>query len=346
MSTAFKLPHAGTLQRVNRTPQAVNTAVLGVTVPTKLTVNGLIKYIKLRLTGTMTVATAAQINFSESPLGLLRRIDFVTADNTVLMSFTGEQLYALNRYMRGKASERVPPVSGTGTRTFSATLYLDQEAIRFLDPSESLHDPSRWKDIYVNITWGQVTDICLPNGGTDTITAAQVAITVVQTMEGLGQIEFDHIHNFVEIPITASNQNLVTDVPGIGSLAGFLIQTRRDAGTAGPVPVNDIVNNVTFVSGGVAYHVNREPWTELQTDNVSIFQLDGASVLGNPIDGYAYVRLDDNWQFASLYNVRAMNKPQVILDVTRTSGTEVVRILWDFFRLHPLALERMAAGAA
>lgn len=346
MSQTFRLPHAGTLLRLNKTPQSPNAATLGTQVSTKLTVNGFVKYIALRLTGSLVVGTNPGTVFSEAPLGLIRRIDFVTSDNTVLQSWTGETLYRYNHFMRHKAARRVAPSGAVGTNAFSATLFLDQEALAFLDPSESLHDPTRWKDIYVNITWGQATDIAVAGGGgTIAIAAgAQVAITVNQVMEGLGQIEYDHIHSFVEIPVTASNTSLETDIPGIGSLAGVLIQQTRQA-AVGPVPVDNIVNDVTFQAGGIQFHVNRIPWTELQDDNVSDFQLDGAAVLGNPIPGYAYLRLDDNRSLASIYNVRAMNKPKLVLNVTRTSDTEMVRLCWDFFRLHPLALERMAASA-
>jgi hypothetical protein len=348
VSKTFRLPHAGTLQRLNRTPQPPNVAVLGSTVSSKLTLNGFVKYLTLRLTGSLTVGVAAATVFSEAPLGLLRRIDFKTSDNTVLMSFTGELLHRLGNFIRHKASERVAPATGVGTNAFSSTLFLDHEALSMLDPSESLHDPTRWNDVFVDVTWGQATDIATAGGGgTIAIAAgAQLAITVHQVMEGIDQIEYDHIHSFVEIPITASNTRLETDVPGIGSLGGVLLQTRRDAGAgAGPVPVDDLINDVTFEAGGTSFHVNRLPWAELQRDNVSDFQLDGAAVLGNQIPGYAYLRLDDNRQLASLYNIRGMNKPKLVLNVTRTSGTEVVRLLWDFYRLHPEAFRRMSGAA-
>ena len=122
-----------------------------------------------------------------------------------------------------------------------------------------------------------------------------------------------------------------------------MIETTRDAAAgAGPVPVDTIVNNVTFQAGGTQFIVNKWGWAELQRDSISDFQVDGAAVLGDQIPGYAYLKVHDGKMLSSLYAIPAMNKPKIVLDLTRTSGTEMVRLLWDFYRLHPNARARMS----
>ena len=348
MAKSNPLPHVGTLLRIQRTPQPNILYQAGATVPQRLTLAGFVKYIAIRLSGNLVVATAnASAVFAQAPAGLIKRLDFISSDNTLLMSFTGSMLYRLNHFMRQKAQEMVPPVATIGTNPFSATFFLDQESLRMADPSESLFDPGRWKDVFVQITWGLASDIATAGGGgTIAIDATTKASVIVhQVPEGFEQIEFDHFHSYVELPITASNQSLEVDIPGVGSLGGVLIESSRDAGGGlGPVFVDNIINNVTFQSGGTQNHVNKYPWAELQRDNVSDFKLDGAAVLGNQIPGYGYLRLDDNGMFTSAFAIAAMNKPKIILDVTRTSGTEMVRLLWDFYRIHPEARRRMLSG--
>lgn len=340
------LPHTGTLVRLNRTPQAVIPCSAGVMVPSKLTLAGFVKYITLRLTGTITTTVANQVNVALAPLGLIRKIEFVTSDNTVLMSFTGTMLYKFNHFMRGKAAELFPATPAIGANLpFSATLFLDMEANKrqVVDPSESLHDPSRWRDIYINVTWGSIGDIATAGGGGTVVlnaAATSLAVTVHQVPDGYEQIEFDHIHNYVELPITASNSSLETDIPSIGSLAGVFFETMRDSS-----PVDNIINNVTFVAGGTQFFVNKWGWAEMQRDNVSDFQLDGGAFAGAQIPGYAYLSLLDNRMLSSLYSIPGMNKPKITLDVTRTSGVEFVRILWDFYRQHPNARNRMMSRA-
>lgn len=296
----------------------------------------LAKAILVRITGNLVVGVANAANiFAEAPLGLIKRIEVVADRRKYLVSLSGRDLYRLNHFMHNKAMENSPPAATTGTKAFACTLVIDHEALNFLDASESLFDPRLYKKVELVITWGSETDIATAGGGGGTIAidaATAASVSVVQTAEGVNQTLFDHSLSFDERSIAASSQALEIEIPQNGLLAGVLIRTDRDAGAgAGPVPVDDLINTISLVSDTTVRHVDRIKWADLQRQNVGDFKLDGAAVLGNQIPGYAYLALDDNHQFSSILNINALNKAKLAFDVTRTSGTEILRVSYDFY---------------
>jgi hypothetical protein len=85
-------------------------------------------------------------------------------------------------------------------------------------------------------------------------------------------------------------------------------------------------------------------WSTLQRMNVLQYQLDGGATTGAQIPGYAYLSFVENGMFSSVLNINALNKAQLILTVTKTSGTENVQALWDFFEPRRSLGAEIAAG--
>lgn len=298
--------------------------------------NGLIqKRLVLRLTGNLVVATASATIFSDNPLGLIRKVELVGDGRRYLVSADGRDLWHLARRMHRKKLELAPAAAGTGTNAFSATAIIDADALNFADGSESMLDTRIFKKLELVVTWGSETDIATAGGG-GTIsvdTTTQLDVYAQETSEGVHKILFDHVLASSEKAVTATSADmLLDDVPQSGLLAGLLIRTTRDAGAgAGPVPVDDIINTLSLVSDVSIKHIDKVKWRTLQSWEVAQFLIDGGNATTGQEAGYAYIDLSEAGMFSSALNINALNKAQLKADVTRTSGTEMVHILYDFF---------------
>lgn len=311
------------------------TYVKNKTVELKLP-DGLIqKRLLLRLTGSLVIGTANATIFSEAPLGLISRVEMVGDGRRVLCSADGRDLFNLARYMHRKKGEIAAPSGTIGTRAFSTMFPIDSEAFDFMDRSESMLDSRLFKNLMLRVTFGSETDISTAGGG-GTISidpATAIDVLAMETAEGLGQILFDHILSTVEANITATNPKLLFDqIPQSGLLAGILFRTTRDAGAgAGPVPVDDIINSISIKSDVTIAHVDRAKWRTLQSQNIHEYVIDGGDATTGQNVGYAYLPLQENHMFSSALNINGLNRAVIELDVTRTSGTETVHALYDFF---------------
>jgi hypothetical protein len=74
------------------------------------------------------------------------------------------------------------------------------------------------------------------------------------------------------------------------------------------------------------------------------FQIAGGATTGAQIPGYAYLPLSENGMFSSVLNINSLNKAQLVLNVTRTSGTENIQVLWDFFEPRRSLAAEISAG--
>ena len=149
---------------------------------------------------------------------------------------------------------------------------------------------------------------------------------VKQVVVGAGQILFNRVISMDEKSITATQSRLDDfKIPQAGILRRILFLTTRD-GTR----VDDIINTIQLISDTTLKHIDEIKWTSLQRDNVYDFQLDGGSATGQPIAGYAALDLVENGSWGSPINVAALNQTFLRLNVTRTSGTELIQCLYDF----------------
>lgn len=318
----------------------------GQTVSLELPNTLLNKTLVMRLTGIANIAVApATALIAEAPLGLIKRIELVADGRRYLLSNDAQSLFRLEHVGNRKQGELSPPLLTVGARAFSALLTFTHEALGFMDPSESLFDPRLYKKVELRVTWGVVADIIQAGGATVTIDATtKLSVSALQTAEGVEQILFDRTVSYDERDVTATSQAFNFDIPQNGLLAGILFRTTRDAGAgAGPVLVDDLINTISLKSDTTVAHVDKMPWADLQAHNVIDFQMDGAAVVGGRISGYAYLDLTDNAMFSSALNINALNKAQLMLDVTRTGNTERVRVSWVFYEPRRTVASEVAA---
>lgn len=314
----------------------------GNNVPLELPNALLQKGITLRLTGNLVISTAnAQAIFSEAPLGLVKNIRVVGDGRRTLINSPMRDLFRLNHHLWGKLGELLAPgattnggagVVTTGTRAFAATVRIDHEMLMALNPVESLFDPRLFKKVTVEIQWGDATSIATAGGGgTIALTSTQVDVLVDQTSEGVTEILFDHEVTPDEQTVTASSALFSFKVPQNGLLVGFMLRSDRDPGDGtGPRGVDDVINTVTLKSDTTVAHLDNVNWSTLQRENALQFDIDLGAGAGGQIPGYAFVNMLEHGMLSSALNTNALNDLRLILNVTNTSGTQVVHVTYLF----------------
>lgn len=306
--------------------------VKGIEIPNSLLIKGL----TLRVTGNLVIATAnAGAIFSDAPLGLLKNVQVIGDGRRELFNASGKRLFRLAHFSWGKQNELTNPSSATiGTRAFAATLCLDHEMIQAVNPVETLFDPRLYKLVKLNILWGSETDIASAGaGGTIALSGVTCSVMADQTADGVEQILGDHVVIQDESPVTASTTRFNFKVPQNGLLAGILLDTTRDAGatpSTGPIPVDNIINRVSIKSDQTVAHYDNAAWADLQREFLQKYQVDTGGTFGQPIAGFCYLPFMENGMLSSCLNTNALNNLLITLDVTRTSGTEVVGVTYDF----------------
>jgi hypothetical protein len=288
------------------------------------------RYLVLNLTGNLVVGVAnASSIFAEAPWGLIKNIRIVGDGRRVLINSPARDLWRLAQLVHGHHYQRSAPTALIGTNAFSGALVIDQEMLLAINPVESLFDPRLFKKVTIEITWGAAADIANPGGGgTIAISGCSVDVLVDQTSEGVNEILFDHELSPDEQAVTATSSLFQFKVPQNGLLAGMLLRTDR-TGATGPIPVDDIIANMSLKSDTTVAHVDQVSWSTLQKRNVGEYQF-ASSQLGSVVTGYAYLPLLENGMISSALNTNALNDLRLILSVVRTSDTEIVHVTYDW----------------
>lgn len=293
----------------------------------RLPVGNLLKGLILRLNGSITFSAGTPTAVgNELPLELIQKIEIVTDTNRTLWSTTGRDAFRYAHFMYGKQNELIAPNFAASPAVFSATIRLPIEALKFVKPVESYNNTRRYQNIDLRITWGTLANVA--TGGTNTAVASTTAIDIIAQMStvGFGIQRVDKILSFDQIAVTATQSNLSQDVPRNGLLARILVRATRNAAT-----VDDLVNKLSLVVDYSGRARDTLTWRTVQQGNVQDYQLDGASVVGSQIPGYAMLDVTEDGYMSSCLNTYLTNKVQTVLDVTRTSGTELVQLTYEFF---------------
>jgi len=301
----------------------------------------------VRLSGSLVV-TVGTTNAPLSPLPLIQKLELVADGRKILWTAAGIDLWELCHIHRGKAPELNPPALGVATNPFSATIVIDNSAIRMQFPADSMFDPREYEKIELRVTWGTVANVI--SAGTATVSAAtQIDAQIQQTTVGVQHIGFNRVIQFDEQSVVAASSNFTFNVPRSGLLAGILLRSSTNA--AGIVtPVDSIVNFVTVKSDNSFNHLDRLAWNTLKARDTVEFQLDTAQVnqtgaaLALPglglntgfMTGFAYVDFTEDGLLSSTLNTLALNVLQLIFDVNGVANA-VIRATYVFYEpIRPL----------
>lgn len=318
------------------------TYAAGATSSLKLPKTFLHRAMTLRFRGTATIATATAVAIAEGPLNVIKKIELIGDGRKTYWAIDGASAYRLSNLMMGKAGEFDPPTLTAGARPFSFAYQLHHEAAAMRQPNDSFFDPRRHEEVELRITWAAAdTEVITPGGGGTAVVSGTLDVILEQTTMGAESIIANRLLNYREDSITATSSNYSFEIPRNGILAGILFKTTR-AGA----PVDDLINKISLRSDSSFLHADNLRWDTLQAKNVIEYGLDrpfsaaGATgyaatydpdEYGTGIEGYAFLPLIEDGMLSSGLNTLDLNTLEVVLDVTRTSGTELVRSTYVFF---------------
>lgn len=291
----------------------------GQTIPLDISRGLLLKKLRCRLSGTVTVAAVnGTAVLSEAPLGCITRLEVTADGRKPFVSVRGTDLFRLSHFLSGKLGELVPPSSpNIGTYSFSAYFEVPFEAMRFVYPVDSYLDTRLYDNLQLKVTWGAGSTMIVPGGGgTVTINAGTVLdVQAEYTAVGTQYVKFNRILIGEDVPVTAASSALRQPIARNGLLAHTLIRTDIDN-----VLVDTIVNNVTIRSQNTVYHWDHIGWATAQAGNVSDYQLDGGGA-ATRIVGYLLADYAEDFMMSSTLDTTELNTLDYLFDVALPAGT-------------------------
>jgi hypothetical protein len=331
----------GTRFRNTLTELATLTYSSGGTSSLKLPKTFLHRAMTLRFVGNAVIGTANATAIAEGPLNVIKKVEIVGDGRKVYQAIDGASAYRLSNLMLGKAGELDPYVNTIGTRPFAFSFQLHHEAVAMRQPNDSFLDPRRHEEVELRITWGTDAEVITPGGGGTATVNGTLYILLEQTTDGAESIIVNRVLVPREDSISATSSAYAFELPRIGVLAGLLFKTTRNG-----APVDDLINRIALRSDSSFYHADGLRWATLQAKNVMEHHLDrpfsalGATgyattydpdEYGTGIEGYAFLPIIEDGMLSSGLDTLSLNTLEVILDVTRTSGTEIIKTNMLFF---------------
>lgn len=276
----------------------------------------------LRLSGTLQIATAAATALKDTaPASLIKEIKVVANGKNVLKSIDGATLYRINSIKRGTTAPLTAPGLTVTTHAFSCLLLLD-----FTDPKNRVEIDTQFNSNGMStfdliLRFGTTTDLVTPDTGT--VLSWSVTPTVqVATVESLFNAKISPSQRFplnteyiaAEKEVTASSSKFQIDL-ATGNLYRTLIIKATDAGT----PENDIINNITLKSGSEVFFY--KPGLLVRDENKADLALETMPA------GFYVIDLAKYGSLADLLDARAMSNLQLEFDVTKGSGTTLIKVV-------------------
>lgn len=290
-------------QQVRFFPNQPHSWVAGQKTVQNITRGMLLREVAIRLTGQLTCTavnnTAANTKRGDE-WGVVQRIDVIINGNDVIRSFSGNELWWLNRFMYGNAP-RVTSVLGDATTlnpAFDSTLIIpfwQPLANRALD---TILDTRTVSDIRIEVTWGTFTDI---NGSATGFTVAPTLGVNPLMSWGVDVKPSACRMSKMLKQIAAANQQEIIPL-AVGPLyRGFLLNTANAGGTADVASsASTGITNIKLVSGAnvfrdVSFNMLRD--YQLQRTNAS--RAYAANGYIEPRRGNTN-NLQDSWVFLDL----------------------------------------------
>lgn len=131
-------------------------------VSSRLVRGSLLRSLSLRLTGQLTctnVNNTAANTRREDEWGVVKQIDVVANGNDYLRTFSGNELWWLNKLMLGRAQTSPAIADGNANPAFDSTLFIPFFRAGSKFSQDTILDTSKLADLRLDITWGSHTDI-------------------------------------------------------------------------------------------------------------------------------------------------------------------------------------------
>lgn len=279
----------------------------------KLPQGSLFRTLWLRLSGSLNISSALT-NLSESPLGLISKIELL-ADGRTIWANNARHFYRMAHFLTSKAPELVAP-SGTGSAVAIAAAFpIHFEAYRRSNPADSLFYSDPYGQLELKITWAAIASIY--SAGAATVnTSTAVTVSLEDTYEGHEHAALIREVRYIDKVVTAAQTDYEVALPKTGILDHLLIEANVDGVT------NDaLISEVAFEFDGSWNSIRGISWYDLQNKTINDRAVDGGAASTGRIAGFAFVDLVENGMLSSAPNLRGMADPKLKFTTTLPSGT-------------------------
>lgn len=207
--------------------------------------------IMLRFSGTFTYAAAA--NNSNLTLGrgdewsAIARVDLVVNGTDIVRSFSGTQLFLLNRLMYGGIKRTTTQLGDgvTAAPTFQSTLIMPIWQPLSVKPMDTALDSSQVSDMRIEVTVDASSSVNTAAG--PTAIAATLDVSSYECFGIDGQFSDCRMYNLQSVQAGA-NQNTQIQLPVTALYRGFIINVANGSGNAATdLPL--VPQNVQLISG-------------------------------------------------------------------------------------------------
>jgi len=289
----------------------------------------LLKSLRLRLSGTLTVAGGPITSWnSETPLGLMSRIELTADGRKPFWSISGRRLFRKNQFTRGKQGELVSLTNlNNGTYAFVAYVSIDCGAERTINPFESFLDTRLYDGLQLKITFAAGSSLAVVGGGSVTVNAGTlVDVQADYTTTGFEYVAYNKIVTTDTINVTAVSANLKQTLNRNGLLHDLLFATDIDN-----VVSDSIINNISLRSESSVFHMDHLNWATIQAQNMQDFTLDSPT-FGGRISGYAMHELAEDYTLETSLDTTGLNVLDLVFDVANPAGTtKTIDIVQTFY---------------
>lgn len=205
-------------------------------------------YLRFTAQPTLSAANNTIANTAKGDhTGFIKRIDIVANGSDILRSFTGEQLFWLNRKYYG-LNPRVFATLGDGATANPAldfTLVVPFWSPRSFKPMDTCLDSRELSDLRLEITFGNFTDI---NSAASAWTAQPaVEVASLESFDIDGPFNLKRVTQLIVNP-TGANTDFRVDVPVGPMYRSFVVNT-----TTGGTDTPGLITNFKLISGTTVY---------------------------------------------------------------------------------------------
>lgn len=294
-------------------------------------------YLRLKGAPTLTAANNTQAKTKKGDeFAILKRVDLIANGGDAIRSFTGEELWWLQRFLYGTLPDVTPAIGDatTANPSFDSTLILPLWMPGTIRPMDTILDTSNLSSLTLDVTWGAFTDLnadasawttnptldvyalesFVPRGENIQIVSSPSRVTrLVETISGANaayavRLPLGWVHRSLLVNVVASG----ADAAPYGSLIevdhGFF-RVFRPTLLGFELPLSASRLEISDTGGN---------WLELRQNEVANIDISRLTSEAD-LPGYVQVRLNERtWRF--LINQPGPNN-QIIRGIPMVPGT-------------------------
>jgi hypothetical protein len=295
--------------------------------------NHVFKALELELTGSVTIAGGAAngIAHDSQPMSLIRSIRIVRNGSEVLQDLTGPEAFAIATINWGAPASFLAVAGGGavgGPTAFSANLRIDFAALGLSTPSLTLLKAVGASSLFIEVTWGALSNLFVGNDRTGTFTNCQLRVMGIEIMDVAGRFG-DKILRPIDRVVAASASDLEIQLQTGPLYKRVFFRTSQS--TDGD-EYDTLINNLRLSVDGVLYLADRVTWNQLRAHNKRIYGLETIP------SGYGALDFCEDGNGAGMIATAGAAEVKFLFDVTAGAATCNLRIIPEMFVPPPQGL--------